>query len=84
MNPIDLVTARKLIDFSGGDEALINISEMQIEGVVALQNMIADPDIGFAYLADEVGMGKTYVALGVVAVLRYFNPTLRVLLYLSE
>ena len=35
-----------------------------------------------AYLADEVGMGKTYVALGVVALMRYFNPTLKVL-YLS-
>lgn len=52
---------------------------MQTEGAIALQNMIANPDIGFAYLADEVGMGKTYVALGVVAILRYFNPMLRVL-----
>ncbi|MEE3922071.1 DEAD/DEAH box helicase family protein [Micromonospora sp. BRA006-A] len=32
-----------------------------------------------AYLADEVGMGKTYVALGVVALLRHFTPDLRVL-----
>jgi len=79
VKPIDLETARRLIDFSGGDESLKGLSEMQIEGAVALQNMIADPGVGFAYLADEVGMGKTYVALGVVAMLRYFNPTLRVL-----
>ena len=79
MNPIDLETARKLIDFSGGNKELKDLSEIQIEGAVALQNMIADPKIGFAYLADEVGMGKTYIALGVVAILRYFNPTLRVL-----
>ncbi len=79
MKPIDLETARRLIDFSGGDESLKGLSEMQIEGAVALQNMIVDPEVGFAYLADEVGMGKTYVALGVVAMLRYFNPTLRVL-----
>ncbi len=79
MNPIDLKTARKLIDFSGGSKTLNTLSEMQIKGAVALQNMIADPEIGFAYLADEVGMGKTYIALGVVAMLRYFDPTLRVL-----
>lgn len=79
MNPIDLKTARKLVDFSGGDRALNGLSKIQIEGAVALQNMIVDPNIGFAYLADEVGMGKTYIALGVVAILRYFNPTLRVL-----
>jgi len=46
---------------------------------VALHNMIADPELGLGYLADEVGMGKTYIALGVVALMRYFNPSLRVL-----
>lgn len=79
MNPVDLETARRLIDYSGGDESLKGLSEMQIEGAVAVQNMIVDPEIGLAYLADEVGMGKTYVVLGVVAMLRYFNPMLRVL-----
>ena len=48
-------------------------------GAVALHNMIADPEVGLGYLADEVGMGKTYIALGVVALMRYFNPSLRVL-----
>ena len=79
MNPIDLTTARRLLDFSGGDDSLQGLAEVQIEGAVALQNMIADPEIGMAYLADEVGMGKTYIALGVVAMMRYFNPMLRVL-----
>lgn len=79
MKPIDLNTARCLIDYSGGDESLERLGEIQTEGAVALQNMLADPEVGFAYLADEVGMGKTYIALGVVAMLRYFNPMLRVL-----
>ena len=79
MNPIDLETARCLIDYSGGDTSLERLGEIQIEGAVAIQNMLVDPDVEFAYLADEVGMGKTYIALGVVAMLRYFNPMLRVL-----
>jgi len=79
VNPIDLETARRLIDFSGGAEALGPLAETQIQGATALQNMIADPVISMGYLADEVGMGKTYIALGVVAMLRYFNPMLRVL-----
>ena len=33
---------------------------------------------GCAYLADEVGMGKTYVALGVMSLLRYFDPHSRI------
>ena len=79
IDPIDLDTANRLIDFSGGEDSLQNLAELQLRGAVAVQNMIADPEVRFAYLADEVGMGKTYVALGVVAMLRYFNPMLRVL-----
>ncbi|MCY4211688.1 MAG: DEAD/DEAH box helicase family protein [Gammaproteobacteria bacterium] len=79
LEPIDLSTARLILDFSGGDEKLKNLGKLQLEGAVALYNMIADPKVGMGYLADEVGMGKTYIALGVVSLMRYFNPTLRVL-----
>jgi hypothetical protein len=77
--PLDLDTAGRILDFSGGDPELASLAEMQLEGAVSLHNIIADPDIGMGYLADEVGMGKTYVALGVVSLMRYFNPSLRVL-----
>ncbi|MGK0473206.1 MAG: hypothetical protein ACJAR0_003702 [Candidatus Azotimanducaceae bacterium] len=79
MRPLDLATARRILDFSGGDPSMKNLGELQLKGTVAIHNMIADPSIGMGYLADEVGMGKTYVALGVVALMRYFNPALRVL-----
>ncbi len=79
LEPIDLSTARLILDFSGEDEKLENLGKLQLEGAVALYNMIADPKVGMGYLADEVGMGKTYIALGVVSLMRYFNPTLRVL-----
>ena len=76
---LDLATARKILDFSGGDPNLKALGELQLRGAVALHNMIATPKVGMGYLADEVGMGKTYIALGVVSLMRYFNPTLRVL-----
>ncbi|MBO9484526.1 DEAD/DEAH box helicase family protein [Salinisphaera sp. G21_0] len=79
MTPLDLETARHIIDFSGGQPALGDLGNLQLEGAVALHNMLVNPDIGMGYLADEVGMGKTYIALGVVAFLRYFNPKLKVL-----
>jgi len=79
MNKLDMQTAEKIIDFKGGQEELADLARIQLEGAVALHNMIADPELGLGYLADEVGMGKTYVALGVVALMRYFNPSLRVL-----
>jgi len=79
MRPLDLETARQILDLSGGQDELKSLGETQLKGAVALYNMIADTDIGMGYLADEVGMGKTYIALAVVALMRYFNPTLRVL-----
>ncbi|MCJ8311748.1 MAG: DEAD/DEAH box helicase [Pseudomonadales bacterium] len=79
MNVLDLETAGTILDFSGKQASLENLGEIQKQGAVALHNMIADKNIGLGYLADEVGMGKTYIALGVVALMRYFNPSLRVL-----
>ncbi len=70
-------TAKELIDFSGGKEELKELGELQMRGAVALYNKIQEHGIG--YLADEVGMGKTYIALGVVALMRYVNPSLKVL-----
>ena len=76
---INRATAERLIDFSGGQSALKQLGLQQLEGAVALHNMIVDPNVRMGYLADEVGMGKTYIALGVVSLLRFFNSSLRVL-----
>ena len=74
---IDLHTARELLNFGAriGQGAR---AEEQLEGAVAVHNLLATR--GVAYLADEVGMGKTYVALGVLALFRHFNPHFRVLI----
>ncbi len=74
---IGLETARQLLDFSGGGMAQDQAWEEQLEGAVALHNVLVREK--FAYLADEVGMGKTYVALGVAALFRHFNPGWRVM-----
>lgn len=80
VTPISLDGARALLDFRGGAGAPHGIpdlvAEAQLTGAVALHNILARE--GFAYLADEVGMGKTYVALGAVALMRFNNPALRV------
>lgn len=69
----------QLIDFSPTD--LIRqsgIGDLQREGCVALFNMLVRN--GIAYLADEVGMGKTYIGLAVMHLLRYQKPNARVLI----
>ena len=71
----DLV--RGLIDFAPTEQARqMGFAEQQLEGTVAVYNMLERNRC--AYLADEVGMGKTYVALGVMALTRYFDPHARI------
>lgn len=73
---IDRSAAEQLLDFARHIGPGQRANE-QLDGAVALYNTLVDH--GVAYLADEVGMGKTYVALGVLALLRHFKPTARVL-----
>ncbi len=74
---IDVRTASEFLDFASrigeGQRA-----EQQLEGAVAVHNLLESRRV--AYLADEVGMGKTYVALGAMALFRHFQPEFRVLI----
>ena len=73
---IDVTTAGRLLDF-GSRIGSGQRADAQLEGAVAIHNILDTQ--GVAYLADEVGMGKTYVALGALALFRHFQPDFRVL-----
>jgi len=73
---IDVRTAGELLDF-GARIGTGQRSQEQLEGAVAIHNVLDQR--GVAYLADEVGMGKTYVALGAMALFRHYEPDFRVL-----
>ena len=60
-----------------GDNESQSMADLQLEGVAAIYNILCQHN--FAYLADEVGMGKTYQALGLVALLWNEMPDARVL-----
>src|SRR5690242_3658299 len=75
--PLSLSSARQFIQFAAGSHAAEAFADDQLEGAVAIHNLLARGRL--AYLGDEVGMGKTYVAMGAVALLRHFHPQLRVL-----
>jgi len=79
---ISVSSAEALIDFSAGIEERVQLAKQQIEGSVALYNILQKKQL--AYLADEVGMGKTYVALGTIALMRKKQPNLRVLYLLPK
>jgi hypothetical protein len=71
---------KELIDFGlpgeQGRSRYASMATLQSEGVAAIYDILCRLD--FAYLADEVGMGKTYQALGVAAVLWNLKPDARI------
>lgn len=73
---IDVKTAAELLDL-GARLRNPQRAEEQLHGAVALHHLLSEHRVG--YLADEVGMGKTYVALGAMALFRHFDPGFRVL-----
>ena len=86
MKRVHVDFARELIDFSGAarngtgarHRAITDsFAESQLAGAVSSYNMLAENRV--AYIADEVGMGKTYVALGVMGLVRHFRPDARML-----
>ena len=67
-----------LVDFGRkADELDEEVVRAQRDGSVSLYNTLVEH--GTAYLADEVGMGKTYQALGVAAVVWALEPSARIL-----
>jgi hypothetical protein len=74
---ISLSLAEQLVDFHRSKNISVEAAREQLRGAVAIHNILEREKV--AYLADEVGMGKTYVALGAMALFRHFNPSFRVL-----
>ncbi len=71
----------ELIDLTVVDDPdTRSMADMQLEGAAALYNILCERP--FAYLADEVGMGKTYQAMALAAVVWNEKPHAR-LLFLS-
>jgi len=68
----------ELIDLTVlGDPETRSMADLQLEGIAALYDILCEQR--FAYLADEVGMGKTYQALGLAALLWTEKPEARIL-----
>jgi hypothetical protein len=74
---IDIAVAQKLINFNASNIGQAR-ADGQLAGAVAIHNILERYNV--AYLADEVGMGKTFVALGAMALFRHFDPEFRVLI----
>ena len=77
-SPIRPENLDELIDLTvPGKKDTVSMANTQREGIAALYNILCEGPV--AYLADEVGMGKTYQALGLAALVWSEKPDARIL-----
>jgi hypothetical protein len=72
-NQLDHAGIREILNLRGGPLIAENIAARQLEVIRKGFNFLSDPANNALYIADEVGLGKTYVALGVAALMRHFS-----------
>lgn len=65
--------ARKLINLNPYNAIDSEIAERQFQVILKGFNYLAQDEADILYIADEVGLGKTYVALGIASLLRHFS-----------
>lgn len=78
---VSLKSVKQVISFAGKESSFKgdnNIPELQTQGVTALCKILNNRQ--YAYLADEVGMGKTYQAIGVISMLLKEKPNAKILI----
>ena len=68
--------ANKLINLNPNPELDIidpDVAERQFQVILKGFNFLMQPENKFLYIADEVGLGKTYIAIGIASLLRHFS-----------
>lgn len=69
-------TAREILNLNPNPEQDVidkDIAERQFQVILNGFNHLIQTGNDFLYVADEVGLGKTYIAIGIASLLRYFS-----------
>jgi len=69
--------AIKIINLNPYGEIDKEITDRQFEVILKGFNYLLQDDTNFLYVADEVGLGKTYIAMGIATLLRHFSSPKR-------
>lgn len=72
---LDNSEVKKILNLRGSDLIQPAIAERQLEVIRKGFNYLHQPENNALYIADEVGLGKTYIALGIASLMRHFSST---------
>lgn len=70
---LDDKTIREILNLQGSPLIQRSIADRQLEVIRKGFNHLSEEHNNALYIADEVGLGKTYIALGIAALLRHFS-----------
>ncbi len=70
---LEETVAREILDLNPNGDQDDAITERQFQVILKGFNHLYQPENNFLYLADEVGLGKTYLALGIMSLFRHFS-----------
>lgn len=73
MEYLDKNEIRKILNLKGSDLIQPVIAERQLEVIRRGFNLLHQSENQALYIADEVGLGKTYIALGIASLIRHFS-----------
>ena len=73
MEYINDSTIRSILNLQGSPLIQKSIADRQIEVIRKGFNFLSQDENNALYIADEVGLGKTYIALGIASLLRHFS-----------
>jgi hypothetical protein len=73
MEYINDSTIRRILNLQGSPLIHKSIADRQIEVIRKGYNYLSQEGNNALYIADEVGLGKTYIALGIASLLRHFS-----------
>ncbi|WP_053977207.1 SNF2-related protein [Mangrovimonas xylaniphaga] len=69
--------AKKIINLNPSNSIDTDIANRQFQVILKGFNYLVQDDSDVLYIADEVGLGKTYIALGIASLLRHFTESSR-------
>src|SRR6187431_1824339 len=62
-----------LLDLQSSNLIHPSVAARQLEVIRKGFNYLIQPENNTLYIADEVGLGKTYIALGIASLMRHFS-----------
>jgi len=68
-------TASTIINLKASDLIREAVADRQLDVIYKGFNYLSQPENNALYIADEVGLGKTYIALGIASLLRHFSTS---------